>query len=228
MKTFSEIVGQTTYRQLTTSQKEEIQGRQNYLVAQYQDSTDEYEKEDLFAELYESLKGLIKGMSFRQAEKSFSVEQEDFEGIMNLCLAELLITFDRTLNKPFQPVFLTNVRNEVLMMYRAKGYDLHDTSGSLDDPMGETSQTLVDVTPIVKDLVSDVDTNTVTDAILTELFGNDDKKKTIVHMYVSKFKRNEIVVAVQEDGQSTDATAKMVNRTWSEFKAHYLKAMQQK
>lgn len=226
MKTFFEIVENKSYRQLTDTQKEEIQNLQTELVIQWQDEKNEFRKEELFDELFSSLTGLIKGMSYRQAEKSFSVEQEDFEGIMNLTLVETLITFDRSLDKPFQPIFIYNVRNEIKMMYRAKGYDIHDTTEKLETPVKSGVKTLADVTESNNDVIGNTVTQIVTEEILTDLFGQDEKKKTIVHMTVQGFKRNEIVTAIAEQGKSTDAIAKQVNRTVKQFKEHYLNLMQ--
>ncbi|MDA2738438.1 hypothetical protein PDQ75_25115 [Bacillus cereus group sp. Bc015] len=231
MKTFFEIVENKSYRELSVAEKEAIQIRQTELVLQWQDETNEIKKEEIFDELHASIKGLIKGMAYRQAEKSFSVEQEDFEGIMYLTLVETLIAFDRTLNKPFQPVFIMNVRNEIKMMYRQKGYDLHDTTlneaNRLDSPAPEDSTvTMGDVIEVEHNFTLDVEQMVVTDEILTELFGEDSKKKTIVHMSVQGFKRNEIVSAIIEEGKSPDSVAKQVNRTVSQFKAHYLNLLE--
>ncbi|MDE1381211.1 hypothetical protein PVN23_21645 [Bacillus licheniformis] len=220
MKTFFEIVGNKTYRQLTSSQKEEIQNRQNQLVIDWQDETNELRKEEIFDELFASLSGLIKGMAYRQAEKSFSVEQEDFEGIMNLTLVETLLQFDRSLNKPCHPVFIMNVQNEIKMMYRQKGYDIHDTvSDRLEQPNEkDPSTTLVDVVQSPTDFAATVETSLFVDEVVHELFGEDEKKRTIVHMSVQGFKRNEIVSAIAEEGQSTDSVAKQINRTVKRFK----------
>lgn len=245
MKTFFEIVENKSYRELSIAEKEAIQLRQTELVISYQDATNESNKEIIFDELHASLKGLIKGMAYRQAEKSFSVEQEDFEGIMFLVLTETLngtndesqvelygqrlITFDRTKGKPFQPIFMTNVSNALKMMFRQKGYDLHDTSSKLDQPNSFTSEFDNVERPTYGERVADSDsidpmnestTQIVLEEILTDLFGNDTKKKTMVHMSVQGFKRNEIVSAVISDGQKTETVAKQVNRTLTQFKSH--------
>lgn len=247
MKTFFEIVENKSYRELSIAEKEAIQVRQTDLVIRYQDETNESNKEIIFDELHASLKGLIKGMAYRQAEKSFSVEQEDFEGIMFLVLTETLngtndesqvelygqrlITFDRTKGKPFQPIFMTNVSNALKMMFRQKGYDLHDTSSKLDQPNTFNSQFDNEERPTYGERVADSDsidpmnestTQIVLEEILTDLFGTDTKKKTMVHMSVQGFKRNEIVSAVISDGQKTEAVAKKVNRTLTQFKTHCL------
>ncbi|TWM32261.1 hypothetical protein CHCC14819_0457 [Bacillus licheniformis] len=222
-KTFYEIVGNKSYRQLTQAEKEAVQDRQTELVIAWQDERDELRKAEIFDELFDSLSGLIKGMAYRQAEKSFSVEQEDFEGIMNLTLVETLLSFDRSLEKPFQPIFIYNVRNEIKMMYRQKGYDIHDTvNDRLEQPnQNDKTTALADILKAESDFAADVETAVVLDEILDDLFGEDEKKKTIVHMSVQGFKRNEIVSAIAEQGKSLDALAKQVNRTVNHFKLNY-------
>lgn len=240
MKTYFEIIENKTYRQLTNTQKEEIQTRQTELVVKYQDEINESKKEVIFDELYASLTGLIKGMSYRQAEKSFSVEKEDFEGIMYLVLVETLsnqqegqsdlygqelISFDRSRNKPFQPIFITNIKNVLKMMYRQKGYDVHETTlvetARLDSPSPEDQYvTMGDALEVETPFESDVQTDLFIEKALTDLFCEDDRKKTIVHMQLQGFKRNEIVSAVNNEGKSTDSIAKLVNRTWNEFKTY--------
>lgn len=250
MKTFFEIVENKSYRELTNAEKHLIQERQTELVIRWQDSVNETQKEIIFDELHASFKGLVKGMAYRQAEKSFSVEQEDFEAIMLLVLTETLtgtndetqvdlygqrlITFDRSMDKPFQPIFLTNVTNVLKMMYRHKSYDAHDTANKLDEPSSFTSQFDNEEKATYGDKLITGDTNPIKESFtqlvleeaLTDLFGNDTKKKTMVHMSVQGFKRNEIVSALISDGQTTDAVAKQVNRTMKQFKAYYLNLLQ--
>lgn len=231
MKTYFEIVAEKTYRQLSSIEKEMIQDRQTHLVTQWQDTTDEQTRWKIEDELHASFKGLIKGMAYKQAEKSFSLDQDEFEGIISLALVETMVEFDRTLNKPFQPVFIMNVRYAILEMYREKGYDLHDTSDRLDKPnkFNADSDTELptygdtNVNPV--SFADDLETAIVTEDVLTELFGDNEKKKTIVHMTVQGFKRNEIVSALIEQGKSTDAMAKQVNRTVRQFKEHYSNLM---
>lgn len=242
MKTYFEIVENKSYRELTIAEKLVIQERQTELVVRWQDETNESKKEEIFDELHASIKGLVKGMAYRQAEKSFSIEQEDFEGIMFLVLTETLsgtndemqvelygqrlITFDRAMDKPFQPIFITNVRNVLKMMYRQKGYDVHETTlheaNRLDSPSpDDDTVTMADTIETTHCFTLDVEQMVVTEEILTDLFGNDTKKKTMVHMTVQGFKRNEIVSAIISDGQKTEAVAKQVNRTVNQFKSHY-------
>lgn len=246
MKTYFEIVENKSYRELTVAEKLVIQERQTELVVRWQDESNESKKEEIFDELHASIKGLIKGMAYRQAEKSFSVEQEDFEGIMFLVLSETLngngdeaqielygqrlITFDREMDKPFQPIFITNIKNVLKMMYRQKGYDVHETTlheaNRLDSPSpDDETVTMADTIETSHSFTVDVEHTVVTEEILTDLFGNDTRKKTIVHMSVQGFKRNEIVSALINEGQSTDAVAKQINRTMSQFKTHYREVM---
>ncbi|WP_324658903.1 hypothetical protein [Bacillus cereus] len=242
MKTYFEIVENKSYRELTIAEKLVIQERQTELVVRWQDESNESKKEEIFDELHASIKGLVKGMAYRQAEKSFSIEQEDFEGIMFLVLTETLsgtndemqvelygqrlITFDRAMDKPFQPIFITNVRNVLKMMYRQKGYDVHETTlheaNRLDSPSpDDDTVTMADTIETTHSFTVDIEQMVVTEEILTDLFGNDTKKKTMVHMTVQGFKRNEIVSAIISDGQKTEAVAKQVNRTVNQFKTHY-------
>lgn len=227
MKTFFEIIEGKNYRQLTTTQKEEIQNRQTDLVLKWQDASDQLSKDIIFDELFASINGLIKGMAFRQAERSFSVEQEDFEGIMYLTLVETLINFDRTLGKPFQPIFIYNVKNEIKMMYRQKGYDLHEetltTSSRLDSPSpSDATVTMGDALEDRQSAPSFVETFMAVEQVIKNTFGDDEKKRTIVHMSLQDFKRNEIVSAVASSGQSNNAVVRQVNRTFKEFKEAFV------
>jgi hypothetical protein len=236
MKTYFEITADKTYRDLTQFEKALIQERQTALAIAWQDETNQLKRLEIEDELMASFTGLIKGMAYRQAEKSFSLDQEEFEGIISLAFAETLIDFDRTLNKPFQPVFITMVRYAILEMYREKGYDLHDTAAKLDSDMKsdantrnlsgtsrDDNNTKGNIKAVAKDLYGDTVTMVVMDDILDDLFGEDDVKKTIVHMTVQNFKRNEIVSAIIEEGKSTSSVEKKINRTVTQFKEHYLK-----
>ncbi|MDQ0976590.1 hypothetical protein QFZ31_006642 [Neobacillus niacini] len=233
MKTYFEIIETKSYRQLTTIEKEAIQDRQTQLVTDWQDETDVITKEEIFDELYASFKGLIKGMAYKKAERSFSVEKEDFEGIMNLVLVEQLIQFDRNVGVPFQPLFIKHVGFVLGNMYRSKEQDMHETTYDetkrLDNPSPEDSTvTMLDGLNLTEDtdFTGDIATNMITEEVLDDLFGQDDKKKTIIHMFLQDFKRNEIVSAVQESGKSTDSVAKQVNRTVKQFRVHCLNLLQ--
>lgn len=234
-KTFSEIAGTKSYYELTNEERTAIQDRQNELVNAWQDEDSSKRKNQIFNELYESLKGLIKGRAYREAEKSFSVDKEDFEGIINLVLVETLLTFDRTLHKPFQPVFLLNIGNAIKMTYREKGYDLHDTASQLDKPIEFSSEfysdTIVSVssafelTASLTDSIEEVETAIMTEEMLTNCFGADERKKTIIHMVLDKYKRNEIITAINTDGKSPEAVARLINRTVAKFREAYPKAI---
>jgi hypothetical protein len=228
MKTYFEIVGNKNYRQLTGTEIEELQNRQTQLALMWQDETDEMKQRAIFDELHASLQGLVKSIARRQAEKSFSVEQEDFEGLVYLKLAETLINFDRTLGKPFQPIFIYNVKNEIRMMYRSKKADMHETTlhdkNRLDSiaPDDETL-TMADTIECEHAFEDNVEHNVFVDQIVNNIFNGDEKKRTIIHMSIQEFKRNDIVSAIKEEGKSTDSIARLVNRTVNQFKEEYIK-----
>lgn len=229
MKTYFEITENKTYKQLTLVERNLIQDRQTYLVTMWQATTDLHTKLQIEDELIASFEGLVNGIAFKQANKSFSVDFEEFKGIISLVLAETMVSFDPTKNIPFQPVFITNVRYAILGMYREKGYDLHDTADKLDKHSTLVSQydnvereTFGDRTASNRSFLDDIVTHVSTQKLLDELFGENDRKKTIVHMAIDGFKRNEIVSAIAVEGKSTDSIAKYVNRTLSQFKSHYI------
>lgn len=229
MKTFFEITANKTYKQLTLVEKNLIQDRQTHLVKMWQDTNDLHTKLEIEDELIASFEGLVNGIAIKQANKSFSVDFEEFKGIISLVLAETMVDFDRTLNKPFQPVFIMNVRYAILEMYREKGYDLHDTADKLDQQStfvsqydNEERETFGDTPASNKSSFDDIVTQVSTEKILNDLFGANDRKKTIVLMAIEGFKRNEIVSAVAVQGKSTDSMAKYVNRTLTQFKSHFI------
>lgn len=229
MKTYFEITNGKNYRELSSMDKELIQERQTHLAIAWQDEVNELAKLEIEDELMASFKGLIKGMAYRQAEKSFSLDREEFEGIISLAFAETLVAFDRTLEKPFQPVFITMVRYAILEMYREKGYDLHDTAYKLDKLISAnagTTSSLSDITESQVNALENSNTLIVVDEVLNELFGDNDIKKTVVHMTVQGFKRNEIVSAIKEEGKSLNSVERMINRTVNDFKLHYATLMQ--
>lgn len=217
---FYEIIEGKTYKQLSAEEKALIQERQTELVLLIQDG------QDLVTELVDSFRGLIKGMAYRQAEKSFTVEQEDFEGIMFEQLWKSVLTFDRAKEVPFTPVFILNVKNAIKMMYREKSYDLHETThevaNRLDSPLPEDPTcTMADALEVGISFESLIESQTTIEKVLNELFGTNLKKRTIVYMYLEGFKRNEIVSAVSE-GKITDGIIRMVNRTVTKFKQTYI------
>lgn len=236
MKNFFEIIAGKNFRELTSVEKDMVQVRQTELVCLWQDEQNPSTRELIEEELYASFRGLVKAMAFRQSEKSFSVEEEDFQGMMYLVLTESMIKYDRTLNLPFQPFFITNVKNEIKMMYRQKGYDLHDTTDKLDNPgslngkriysgmqTGDTlAVTLGDLVAAPQNPIEDKVHEVATEYMLDDCFNGDEKKKTIIHMYLQDFKRNEIVSAINTEGKSHDAIARLINRTVTQFKAYYL------
>jgi RNA polymerase sigma factor (sigma-70 family) len=213
---FYEIVGGKSYRELTAEEKGLIQQRQTDLVIAIQDGCLE-----MIDELVASFKGLVKGMAYRQAERSFTVEQEDFEGLMYEELWRSVLKFDRSLGVPFTPVFIMNVKNAVKMMYRAKSYDLHDSTYETYDQRLGTNDVSPDTDTKLTRVIGKVefahmtDHAIVTEQLLTELFGSNSKKKTVIYMHLEGFKRNEIVSA-------TGITERTVNRIVTKFKDSYI------
>jgi hypothetical protein len=228
MKTYFEIIENKNYRQLSDTQKEELQNRQTELALMWQDETDEIKQRAIFDELHASLKGFVKAKARKEAERSFSVEQEDFEGIIYVTLAETLVKFDRKLNKPFQPIFIYNIRNQISMMYRSKKSDIHETTyhdkNRLDSiaPDDETL-TMADTIECEHAFEENVEHNVFVDQIVNNIFNGDEKKRTIIHMSIQGFKRNDIVSAIKDEGKSTDSIARLVNRTVNQFKDEYIK-----
>lgn len=242
MKTYFEIVENKNYRELSITQKEEIQNRQTELVLQWQDESDVLKKEVIFEELYASLIGLIKGTAYRKALNSYSVDQDDFEGLLNLVLVETLISFDRTLNKPFQPIYMLNVNNAIKMMYRQKSYDAIETctydSNRLDNLMvmelgsgdvqgNSPTSNFHSLKDMGSDDVSgDAVTRVLVKELVTKLFGDDEIKKTIAIMYTEGFKREQILKAVAVEGELPETAKKRYTRTVNTFKEYAGKVMQ--
>lgn len=228
MQTYFEITANKTYKQLTLVEKNLIQDRQTHLVKLWQDENNSHTKLQIEDELIASFEGLVNGIAVRQANKSFSVDVDEFKGIISLVLAETIVSYDRTLNKPFQPYFIKMVRYAILEMYREKGYDLHDTSFRLDKPStfnsqydNEERETFGDIPVSNHSAIEDAVTNISTQKILDSVFGENDRKKTIVLMAINGFKRNEIVSAVAIKGKSTETMAKYVNRAIKQFQSQY-------
>lgn len=236
MKTYFEIVEGKTYRSLTAEEKEAVQNRQTALVIAWQDETNEMKRREVEDELMASFAGLIKGMAKKYADNSFSVDAEEFEGIISLALAETMIKFDRTLNKPFQPVLIQQIRYAILGMYREKGYDLHDKADRLDKRVSVSSEyhsdtevnlsTTGELTSMSSNPIDETFVNVVTDEVLSQLFDDNELKKTIVHMFLQGFKRNEIVSAINTDKKPSETVAKQVNRVVKSFKDNYITLMQ--
>jgi hypothetical protein len=227
MKTYFELTANKKWNQLTDLEKEQVQNRQSQLASMWQDAQDELHKRDIFDELFASLNGLVKAKARKEADRSYSVEQEDFEGILYLTLAETLVKFDRNLGKPFQPVFMYNVSNKIKMMYRDKSKDEHENTyhedNRLDTPAPEDKTvTIADTLETQLSFEQNVEHNVVVERLITKLFNGDEKKRTVVHMSIQNFKRNEIVSAIAEEGKSTDSLARYINRTVNQFKEAYI------
>lgn len=227
MKTYFELTANKKWNQLTDLEKEMVQDRQSALASMWQDAQDELHKREIFDELFASLNGLVKAKARKEADRSYSVEEEDFQGIIYLTLAESLIKFDRTLGKPFQPVFMYNVSNKIKMMYRDKSKDEHEQTfhedNRLDTPAPEDNTvTIADTIETRLSFEQNVEHNVVVEKLLTKLFNGNEKKRTIVHMSIQNFKRNEIVSAVREEGKSVNSVERMINRTLTQFKEAYI------
>jgi hypothetical protein len=226
MKTFAEITNNKPFRSLTAEQRNEIQELQTHLVLAWQDETDANKKDIIFNELFATLEGMINGVSAKYTRNSYSVEFEEFVGLMQLTLVETAISFDRTMDKPFTPVFLQQFSNDVKMMYRGKGYDLHDTTLFVESRLdrlqdNETGETRGDLLPEEVNAIDQIECHMIVEELLEELFGDNDQKKTMVHMAIQDFKRSEIVSAVKEAGKSIASVERQVNRTVNDFKQAY-------
>jgi hypothetical protein len=227
MKTYFELTATKKWNQLTDLEKAQVQDRQSALASMWQDAQDELTKREIFDELFASLNGLVKAKAKKEADRSYSVEEEDFQGIIYLTLAESLIKFDRTLGKPFQPVFMYNVSNKIKMMYRDKSKDEHETTyhedNRLDTPAPEDNTvTIADTLETRLSFEQNVEHNVVVEKLITKLFNGNEKKRTIVHMSIQNFKRNEIVSAIREEGKSVNSVERMINRTLTQFKEAYI------
>ena len=224
MKTVYEIKSQKSFRELTAVEKQMLQDRQTYLALAWQQESNEIEQREIFDELLDSLQGYIKNRAYREAEKWPATEQEEIEGLLYEVLAETVITFDNELSSNFQPIFIYNATNALKMLYRQNSYDLHDTADHLDKPVstGEKA-TMADLTPAPTDFTEDIQSTQFVDEVMEECFGDNDLKKTIIHMFLQEFKRGEIVEAVITESKSRDSVAKYVNRTVSDFKVSYSK-----
>lgn len=224
MRTVYEIKGNKTFKELSFAEREELQDRQTFLVLQWQDSQDPVQKQLIEDELYDSVKNLIKSMAHKESKRSFSVEKEDFVGIISLVFAETLRTFDRKYNKPFQPVFITYAKYAILAMYREKKTDLHDLSMRLDNPYFYTqiaddsvSTKASELPHTATDFTSETETSLQVEKILSEVFGVNDRKKIIIRMVLQGYKRNEIVSAINVEGKTPDSVARFINRTETQF-----------
>ncbi|MGF9741559.1 hypothetical protein ABEX38_29770 [Priestia megaterium] len=224
MSTIYQIKGQKSFRQLTTEEKAMLQARQNELVLNWQAEGNEMKQREIFDELLDSLQGYIKNRAYREAEKWVATEQEEIEGLLYEVLAETVLEFDISKSDNFQPVFIYNATNALKMLYRQNSYDLHDTSDKLDKPVGnEDKATMGDLLETHNDFAVDIQASHFVDEVIDECFGANEMKKTIVHMFLQDFKRNEIVQAILPEGKSTDSVARLVNRTISDFKLTYVK-----
>lgn len=213
--TIYEIIGTTVYAELSDEQREAVYRRQNELVVAYQNGD-----VDAFDELYDSLKDYIRGTAYRRAMKGFSIEREDIEGIINLVLVESICKFDITLGKPFHPFFATAVNNEMKMVYRAKSKDMHDTCLSDAYRLDRQVESESSVKDLIADKTDDSFARILAEQIMDACFGNDQKKRTIVHMFLDGFRQREIAAAIAVEGDNIESVYKYVKRTVTQFRQH--------
>lgn len=214
-QTIYEIVGNTEYSALTDDQREMMYRRQNVLVVAYQNGN-----EDAFEELYDSLKDYIRGTAYRRAMKGFSIEREDIEGIINVVLVESIIKFDISLGKPFHPFFAMAVNNEMKMVYRAKSKDMHDSCLSDGYRLDRQVESDSSVKDLIQDKTDDTFARILAEQIMDACFGNDQKKRTIVHMFLDGFRQREIAAAIKGESENIESVYKYVKRTVTLFRQH--------
>lgn len=221
-KTFYEIMGNKTYKQLTNDEKIAYNDRVDALAVEFAAG-----ETNAFAELYDALRDYIGGLAYRYSQRSFSIEEEDFEGIINLVLVESLTKYDSSKGVPFQPFFAMNIRNEIKMVYRTKGRDVHDETLAtnklrLDAPYdSENSDTnWKNATFAMSNNTEEGFYRVLADELISGCFGEDDLKRTVILMYLDGFKLRDIANAVNGDGKKFQTVEKFVQRTVKGFKEY--------
>lgn len=221
-KTFYDIMGNKTYKELTNDEKIAYNDRVDHLASEFAAGST-----DAFAELYDALRDYIGGLAYRYSQRSFSIEQEDFEGIINLVLVESLTKYDSSKGVPFQPFFAMNIRNEIKMVYRTKGRDVHDETLAtnklrLDAPYdSENSDTnWKNATFATHNDTEEGFYRVLADELISGCFGEDDLKRTVILMYLDGFKLRDIANAVNGDGKKFQTVEKFVQRTVKGFKEY--------
>ena len=221
-KTFYEIMGNKTYKQLTNDEKIAYNDRVDALAVEFGAGNT-----NAFAELYDALRDYIGGLAYRYSQRSFSIEEEDFEGIINLVLVESLTKYDSSKGVPFQPFFAMNIRNEIKMVYRTKGRDVHDETLAtnklrLDAPYdSENSDTnWKNATFATHNDTEEGFYRVLADELISGCFGEDELKRTVILMYLDGFKLRDIANAVNGDGKKFQTVEKFVQRTVKGFKEY--------
>lgn len=219
-KTFYQIAGNKKYRELNTQERKEIAARQNQLVLAYQLGS-----HDVFEELYDSLKSYIKGSAYHRAMNGYSMEYEDIEGVMNLVLVESLIAYEAG-EVPFQAFYALQVNYAMMMLYRDKSKDVHDTclgdSYRLDRTV-DGEATVKDLVVDTKDSYSESAARILADQLIESCFGDDGKKRVIILMFLDGFRQREIAKALIQDGENYDSVYKYVQRTVAAFRQQAIK-----
>lgn len=221
-KTFYEIFGNKTYKELTNDEKIAYNDRVDYLAGAYAAG-----ETQAFVELYDALRDYIGGLAYRYSQRSFSIEQEDFEGIINLVLVESLTKYDATKGVPFQPFFAMNTRNEIKMVYRSKERDGHDGTLATDKLRLDAPNDSENGGTNEGSALFASSNNTeegfyrvLADELISGCYGEDDLKRTVILMYLDGFKQRDIANAINEDGKKFQTVEKFVQRTVKGFKEY--------
>lgn len=225
MKTINEIKGNKSFQTLTIAEKEELNTRQNWLAIAWKNEPNEMVQRELFDELHESLKGLIKSMARRQAEKSFSTEQEEVEGLLYEVFANCLYDYDQS--GTFQGFFITYAGYAIGKMYRSEKQDIIDTTYidecRLDSPAGgeDGAKSKAEKIEAKEENMSEAEVRVTANKLVNGCF-TDKLKKAAVLMFIDGFKREEIVKAINTEGKKEDTVARMVNRAIKQFQTYCL------
>lgn len=215
-KTFYEIAGNKKYRERSTEERKQIAERQNQLVLAYQENG----SQDVFQELYDSLKSYIKGSAYYRALNSYSIEAEDIEGVLNLVLVESVLSY-KAGEVPFEAYYYVQVGYAMKMLYRDKSKDVHDEclgdAYRLDRTV-DGEATVKDLVVDTRDSYSESVARVLADQLLDTCFGKDDKKRVIVLMFLDGFRQREIAKAIIQEGENFDSVYKYVQRTVAAFR----------
>lgn len=221
MKTYYEIAQGKPYRELTSEEKVAIRDRQNFLVSEYQNGNTE-----VFEELYDSLKRFIKSRAYTATKFNYGLELEDAIGSLNLVLVESVNNYNPEINDNFQAYFAKNLEYGTLMMGRRHKNDSHrkcsHNACQLDRSVdGET--TIQEVVADTKDTISDSFARIVADQLLDTCFGENQKKRTAVLMYLDGFRQREIAEALATDGEKIESVYRNVKRSIAMFRQQAMK-----
>ncbi|PEL24334.1 sigma-70 family RNA polymerase sigma factor [Bacillus toyonensis] len=225
MKTINEITGNKTFGQLTIAEREDLQVRQNWLAVAWKNEPNELIQRELFDELHESFKTLIKSMARRQAEKFFMTEQEEVEGILYEVLAQCL--YDYNESRDFHGFYVTYAGYAIGKMYRKDGQDAIDTTykndNRLDASVGneDGAKAMAEKIESKEETMSEAEVRVTANKLVSECFTEDDKKAAVL-MFIDGFKREEIIKAVNTEGKKHDTVARMVNRAIKQFQNYCL------